>query len=157
MPKITILSFHEHRLSSWAQEASDVYLKRIAYWAQCEHVVLRPSNHKDRATAQENDWKQHQGHKSLKDAYVFICDEKGTQKSSLLWGAQASLWLEDKKSQITFVIGPTYGLDRRWQAAKSTLISFSQMTLPHELAFVVLMEQLYRSFTIAQKIPYHWE
>jgi len=155
MPKITIISFHEHRLSSWVQEGFDLYLKRISYWAQCEHLMLKPSNYKERPLAQEQDWKLYHEHKILKDALVFICDEKGSQKSSLAWGKLGSGWLEDKKSQIVFVIGPTYGLDRRWHTPRSTLISFSQMTLPHELALIVLSEQIYRAFTIAQKIPYH--
>ena len=57
--------------------------------------------------------------------------------------------------QLVFAIGPADGFSDIARKSASKLISFGKMTLPHELARVVLLEQLYRAFTIIRRHPYH--
>jgi 23S rRNA (pseudouridine1915-N3)-methyltransferase len=57
--------------------------------------------------------------------------------------------------QLIFAIGPADGFSDGTRRAASRLISLGKMTLPHELARVVLLEQIYRAFTILRKHPYH--
>ena len=56
---------------------------------------------------------------------------------------------------LLFAIGPADGFSEAARAAAATVISFGRLTLPHELARVVLLEQLYRAFTILKGHPYH--
>ena len=57
--------------------------------------------------------------------------------------------------QLIFAIGPADGFSDSTRRSASKLISLGKMTLPHELARIVLLEQIYRAFTILKKHPYH--
>lgn len=78
---------------------------------------------------------------------VFL-DSSGKQFSS----EEFARWLERTSSDIDFIIGGPQGTLAPENAVK---LSFGKMTLPHELARVVLLEQIYRALTILKKIPYH--
>ncbi len=56
---------------------------------------------------------------------------------------------------VAFLVGGAYGLDQRLLERADQRISLSRMTLPHELARLVLLEQLYRALTILRGEPYH--
>ena len=85
-----------------------------------------------------------------------VClDERGKERSSL----QLSGWLsglhQSGNKQVAFVIGGHYGLSGPLRTAADKVISLGKMTLPHELARVLLLEQIYRAFCIQNRIPYH--
>jgi 23S rRNA (pseudouridine1915-N3)-methyltransferase len=61
-------------------------------------------------------------------------------------------WLQNHSCQADFILGGPEGC---LIPEKATVFSFGRITLPHELARVVLLEQIYRSLTILRKIPYH--
>lgn len=61
-------------------------------------------------------------------------------------------WLQNHNAQADFILGGPEGC---WLPEKATVFSFGRITLPHELARVVLLEQIYRALTILRKIPYH--
>jgi 23S rRNA (pseudouridine1915-N3)-methyltransferase len=63
--------------------------------------------------------------------------------------------MEDPQKRPCFVIGGAYGLDERLLAMSDRLLGLGPMTLPHELAQVILFEQLYRASAIIQNLPYH--
>ena len=67
----------------------------------------------------------------------------------------ASLLLSFKNEKIVFLIGDTEGLPLDVKANSDLLLSLSPFTFPHELARLILVEQIYRSFCIIQKYPYH--
>ena len=61
----------------------------------------------------------------------------------------------DRGDEITFVIGSSCGLDASVKAAASELVSFSELTFPHQMMRVVLLEQVYRAFMINAGAEYH--
>ena len=87
-------------------------------------------------------------------AAIVLCDEKGdrltsAQFSELVAGAR------DRARDIAFVIGGAYGLSEPLRARASRAIQLAPFTLPHEMARLVLAEQLYRAGTIVRGEPYH--
>ena len=86
-----------------------------------------------------------------------ILDERGASLTS----PQFASLLQDLDRQAAgrpcFIIGGPFGLDDRIRAAGRRTLCLGPMTLPHELARVLLLEQLYRAECIARNIPYHHE
>jgi 23S rRNA (pseudouridine1915-N3)-methyltransferase len=90
-----------------------------------------------------------------KKTFVIALDEKGKQYSS----EEFAYLLSDWKSQnidITFIIGGCYGLTKQVKERARLLLSFSKMTLTHELIRIFLLEQLYRGFCIINGKRYHY-
>ncbi|HEX7154804.1 MAG TPA: 23S rRNA (pseudouridine(1915)-N(3))-methyltransferase RlmH [Thermoanaerobaculia bacterium] len=87
--------------------------------------------------------------------HVAVLDERGQLFDSLKFAK----WLErltiDSPYGITFVIGGDVGLDETVRKRADTLLSLSPMTLPHIVARVVLVEQIYRACTLIRNISYH--
>ncbi len=88
-------------------------------------------------------------------AYAVLLDSRGKQFSSEEFAAQIGRLRDSGIQSLVFAIGPADG----WSAAARTranlLLSFGVMTLPHQLARVVLAEQVYRALTILAGHPYH--
>jgi 23S rRNA (pseudouridine1915-N3)-methyltransferase len=86
---------------------------------------------------------------------VVLLDSRGKQFSS----EQFSEWVGRQRDQgqqmIVFAIGPANGWSEDARKRANLLLSLGPMTLPHELARVVLSEQIYRAFTILSGHPYH--
>ena len=86
---------------------------------------------------------------------LVLLDNRGKEMTS----EQLAGFIEAQQSadaqQLIFAIGPADGFNDATRKSASKLISFGKMTLPHELARVVLLEQIYRAFTILKKHPYH--
>lgn len=86
---------------------------------------------------------------------LILLDSRGKQLSS----EEIANFLEYHQSrgaqELLFAIGPADGWSDSTRAAAKSVLSFGKITLPHELARVVLLEQLYRGFTILKGHPYH--
>ena len=87
-------------------------------------------------------------------ARLVACDATGRGMTS----EQFAAWLRDARDRaqsVAFVIGGAFGLSPALRARADMTLSFAPWTLPHELARLVLVEQLYRAGTIARGEPYH--
>lgn len=91
--------------------------------------------------------------KATKD-FVIALHEKGEHLSSVQFSQQLKKWMDAGKN-VSFVIGGAAGLSDEVLEKAGKKISLSEMTLPHELALLVLVEQIYRAMTIDTGIPYH--
>ena len=146
------------KLKGWAAEASEDYAKRLHRYfpvnilAVAEEDMNRRS-HKEVLFAE--------GERILKrlptEAYVISLDrEKGKQHPSEV----LALKLEDLgvsgRSHVAFVIGGPLGLSPDVLRRSNVLWSLGSITLPHALARVVLLEQLYRAAKIHRNEKYHW-
>jgi 23S rRNA (pseudouridine1915-N3)-methyltransferase len=87
--------------------------------------------------------------------YVIVLDERGQTFDSLKFAR----WLErltiDSPHGVNFVVGGDVGIDDTIRQRADKLLSLSAMTLPHQLARLVLLEQIYRACTLMRNIPYH--
>lgn len=88
------------------------------------------------------------------NGFVIVLDKMGNQMTSEKF-AQKLDNISLNYDTITFVIGSSYGISEQIKAKANMLLSFSQMTFPHQLFRVMLMEQIYRACTISNNIIYH--
>ncbi len=84
-----------------------------------------------------------------------ILDEHGERLTSRKLAANLTKWTDMPGVEPTFVIGGPFGLSDEVKAAARHSVRLSDMTLPHELARLTLLEQLYRAACIQKGIPYH--
>lgn len=131
-------------------DACNEYLKRLSRFdkvevIECKESTITPFTNALKAEAIEIN-------KHLK-GYVIKLAIKGKMLSS----EQLALKIEDIKANrnndISFIIGSSHGID---ESVKSDYdLSISNMTFPHQLTRVILLEQIYRSYSILNKTPYH--
>jgi 23S rRNA (pseudouridine1915-N3)-methyltransferase len=131
--------------SSPIQSLTAEYLKRLSRYAACEAEEL-PSEAALLKLASKN---------ARTQPVLVLLDSRGRQLDS----EEIANFLEYHQShdtqELLFAVGPADGWSDATRAAASTVLSFGKITLPHELARVVLLEQLYRGFTILKGHPYH--
>lgn len=87
-------------------------------------------------------------------AFVVACDERGDRLTS----AEFAIMVNDSRDRardMAFVIGGAFGLPEEVRSAATRRIQLAPFTMPHELARLVLAEQLYRAGTIVRGEPYH--
>jgi 23S rRNA (pseudouridine1915-N3)-methyltransferase len=128
------------------QSLTDEYLKRLGRYAEVEGSAL-----KDEAAVLT----LAQGGRSRGRHNLVLLDARGKQFSS----EELAQFLSDQQQRnplpLLFAVGPADGFRDETRRAASLLLSLGKMTLAHELARVVLLEQLYRGFTILKRHPYH--
>jgi 23S rRNA (pseudouridine1915-N3)-methyltransferase len=131
---------------SYAAEGIGKYLKLLKPMAKLEIVEIREQKSGNMETRLSKE-----GEKILKQSSSYILlDERGRELSSLEF-ADA---LRDRV-QADFVLGGPYGVSDEVRSAAADTISLSRMTLTHEMARVLLLEQLYRAMTIMKRGGYH--
>lgn len=138
---------------AWADTAVKDYGKRLARHGSFAEIDVKPavfSGDVDavRATEAERLLKQVQN----RDILVAV-DERGESPDS--HGLAAKLSELNLEGTVVFVVGGAYGLDASVRKQARYTLRLSNLVLNHEVARVVLYEQLYRSITLLEGIPYH--
>jgi 23S rRNA (pseudouridine1915-N3)-methyltransferase len=126
------------------------YLARLSRFVQCSVVEVRESGSPN---AKNEEAKRIIG-KLPAGAFICILDEKGTQESSAKLADRLRDWQDRALREVVFVIGGADGLSSAVAEKADHTLSLSFMTFTHEMARVVLLEQLYRAFTILRGFPY---
>lgn len=143
-----------HLKTSWFKDAADHYLTALKRHIPAEEILLRDGKAKEPQKRQVEEGRALLERVSPKD-FVVVCDEGGRSLPSRELAAWLGRLLEDPGRQPVFVMGGPHGLSREVLARADSVIAFGPGTLPHELARVVLYEQLYRSASILAGTPYH--
>lgn len=89
------------------------------------------------------------------DAALFLLDERGRNLTSEEFGRRIGDLRDNGRRQLVFAIGGPDGHDESSRSAADLVLSFGAQTWPHQLARVMLAEQLYRAVTILSGHPYH--
>lgn len=141
MHKIKILSIGKTK-EAWLEQALNEYIKRLQPIASFEFVWAKNDKQLLELTAKES---------------YFIClDANGTLMSSEKFSGYLLDRLEKNGSRLTLVIGGAKGLPAELKSRSGVeLISLSPMTLTHQAARLILLEQIYRAFEIARGSKYH--
>lgn len=139
-----------HKIADSSSEALIIsdYLKRLP-----GNLKINQLESKDKFPP--NKQKIYEGELLLKslpiNSFVIALEERGKQFSS----PEFSRYLENLVQPIVFIIGGAYGLSDEVRNRANLIMSLGLMTMPHILARVVLVEQIYRAFTISKNHPYH--
>jgi len=133
--KITIISLGKLK-ENYFKAAQQDYLRRIEKFVNIEIVECERILNLDRFD------------------FVAVLDERGKQMSSLEF-AEFIRKLEIEGKKVCFVIGGWSGLEKNIMKRADKIISLSKFTFPYQLARMILLEQIYRAFTIIRGIDYH--
>lgn len=140
--------------------AIEEYVKRLSRYCKMEIVEVADEKTPDGASrAEEMQIKVKEGERILKaikeGTYVIVLAIEGKQLDSVVFSEKLTELGVKGYSHIVFVIGGSLGLDERVLRRADCLLSFSNMTFPHQLMRVILLEQIYRCYRIANNEPYH--
>lgn len=141
------------------RDAVDEYIKRLSRYMPTE--IKEVSDEKapeSLSEKQEQQIMEAEGQrllKNIKDSCVVALDIKGKKMTSPQFAEFLSNAMIEGNSHVTFVIGGSLGLSQQIKDKADYKISFSDMTFPHQLMRVVLLEQIYRANRIIKGEPYH--
>lgn len=128
----------------------DEYLERLSHFVKYEITEIRESA--------SHETKEHEGNRILgnlnQSTFVCLLDVGGKQLSSHELSNQIEKWQNQSLKEVVFVICGQDGASSEVVGKASFSLSLSRCTLTHEMARVVLIEQLYRAFTIIKGFPY---
>ena len=134
--------------------AVEEYARRIARYARFELVeVPEARKHAGTPRAKDEEGEALLARLGERDRVVLL-DERGTEETSAALARRVARWLE-RGQDVALVVGGSDGLSDAVRARADEVLALSRMTLPHRLARVVLLEQLYRAMTILRGEPYH--
>ena len=157
--RITIISVGKLKERYW-RDAIDEYAKRLKAYATVQFVEVADRDHErlgeDRAIeAERADIERALASAPDGGGYVVALDLGGTQRTSESLAAKLGELQVDGTSSVSFLIGGSVGLSPALVGRADERPSLGKMTLPHNLARVVLAEQVYRAFKILRNEPYH--
>lgn len=154
--KLTIF-YLKGKAESWADAASDEFLKKISRYFQVERVAIKSKSlDRDDAEAKKASEGEALLQKLSPSDYVILFDEKGKlAKDSKEFSAQLIKALGQQRTRFVFVIGGPYGFSANVLTRADMKLSLSPLTMNHHVAQVAGLEQIYRAITIWKGVPYH--
>ncbi len=157
--KITIVSVGKLKEKFWRDAAAE-YQKRLQSYCKLEIIEVADEKTPDNAgSGLEAKIRQREGDRIRKhlssEAYLIALAIQGTSMDSVEFSRTIDRLGIAGRSHIIFLIGGSLGLDESLLAEADLKLSFSQMTFPHQLMRVILLEQIYRGYRISSGQPYH--
>ena len=128
----------------------DEYLERLSHFVKCEIVEVRDSAH--------HETKEIEGKRILEllnqKSFVCLLDVTGRSISSPEMAKEIEKWQNRSLKEVTFIIGGADGISDEVRKIADFMLSLSFMTFTHDMARVIVLEQLYRAYTIINGFPY---
>lgn len=157
--KITIISVGKIK-EKFYREAIAEYAKRLSSYCKFEIIELADEKTPDKASDEmERQIKEKEGERIIKavdeKGYVIALAIDGKKYDSIKLSNHIKQLMVNGKSHIQFIIGGSLGLADSVINICDEKLSFSDLTFPHQLMRVIVSEQIYRSFRIMNKEPYH--
>jgi len=148
---ITIITVGKIK-EKYIREGIDEYLKRLTKYAKIELIELDDECFDKEKTLKKEAEKIEK--KLNKKSFIITLEIEGKQLNSLEF-ANLIDKITVNNSDITFIIGGSYGLSSDIKKLSNYRLSFSNMTFPHQLFRLIFIEQLYRSYKILNNETYH--
>ncbi len=159
MIKITIIALGKLK-EKYLRDAVDEYSKRLSRYCKLNIVELEPVRLNDNPSKKQIDIAlEQEGEKILNllsdNTHVISMCIEGEHLSSEQFAEHINKVSVQNTSSIAFIIGSSFGLCNKIKQISAKKLSFSKMTFPHQLARVMLLEQVYRAFKITEGSDYH--
>jgi len=159
MAKIGIVAVGKLK-TKYYESACQEYAKRIKRYVGFDMVELKESPLPKNASEKEvNMAKRQEGEKLVETAsaydVVFCLDPRGNEMTSEAFADMIQNQFSQGRNSIAFLIGGSNGLAENVKSKANGMITFSKMTFPHHLFRVMLLEQVYRAFSILNNEKYH--
>jgi len=138
----------DERLRSLLEE----YLKRLSRFAHCAVTEIRESTSGDGASKVKESQRTVEALAGA--SAVIVLDEQGRELSSTELADQIARWEQESVKEVALVIGGPEGLGREVKSRATAQWRMSRLTFTHEMARVLIVEQLYRAYTINRGMPY---
>lgn len=160
--KIYLIAFGKLKTPG-LKESAEYYRKLLRGWAQSEEIELKPLAVPDKspATRAQIQDKEATLLEEKLDALLsgrgafYLLDEGGKARTTLQWADLVREWEASGIPEIALCIGSSLGFHERLRRRARGILSLGPQTLPHELARVVLLEQVYRAWSVTRGHPYH--
>ena len=130
----------------------DDYAERLSHFVRCEVVELRELGRSDKTGIDKETRRISDALRS--GAVTVLLDPDGVEWTSQQLAAQVKGWEGNGTKEVAFVIGGPNGVTDDFKSRADKRWSLSRLTLTHEMARVLLFEQLYRAYTIIHGLPY---
>ena len=135
---------------------ADDYLKRLSHFVRCEISELRESGVSEKGRGIDKDSKRISD--GLREGAInVLLDPDGVQWTSPQLAKEIQQWQDSGTKEVAFIIGGPSGVSAELSKCVNKRWSLSRLTLTHEMSRVVLLEQLYRAYTIINGLPYRSE
>ena len=145
------------KVPDWAQTAYDDYAKRFPPEIKLELKAVRTEPRASKTLDTLLAAERARIDKAIsRGAYVIALDERGTAVSTVALAERLKAW-QLSGNDVAIVIGGPDGLDNGFKKAAHERLRLSDLTLPHAMVRVLLIEQLYRAWSITINHPYHRE
>ncbi len=157
--RVTILTVGKIK-ESYLRDAIKEYAKRLGKYCKLEILEVTDEKTPDSlSTTAAELVRKKEGERLLKslpkDAYIITLEISGKQLTSEEFSQKIENLAVQGVSHLVFVIGGSLGLGQNILQKSDFAMSFSKMTYPHQLMRVILLEQIYRGYRIANGEPYH--
>lgn len=157
--KVTIIAVGKLK-ERYLKEGIGEYTKRLSRFCDLQMVEVEDEQAPETLSpAQEEQIKKKEAIKisnKLKDGtFLIVLDVKGEKKSSEGFASALQNCFTSGRSNITFIIGGSLGIETELIKKADIRLSLSDMTYPHQLARLILLEQIFRAFKIINGEPYH--
>ena len=153
MKKIELLCFGKQKFRDLV-ELEKKYLKKINFFIDCTITNLKETKTQNESQAREKQGIKILEHLKEKD-FVIAFDQSGEKMDSRGFARIISEKVTYTPGRIVFLIGGPSGLSKNLENRIDSRISFSDMTIAHDIFRIVFLEQLYRAFTIIKGTKYH--
>lgn len=137
----------------YLKDAINEYIKRIKKYTSIEIIEVKDEGLAEKEKVLSLEEEKILKHIQQKD-YVITLEIEGKELDSLEFATKLDK-IQQEHSNITFIIGGSYGLSNNIKDKADFHMSFSKMTFPHQLFRVLLLEQIYRSYKINNNESYH--
>ena len=151
--KIRIISIGKAK-DRFLKEGEALYLPRLRRETELDCLEINPSPGPGDTRARDSGLVLRQI--DSRD-FLVVLDERGQQRSSREFAAFLERHMVEATPRLVFAIGGPCGWDDEVRRRANLVLSFSSLTFPYQLARLVLLEQLFRAFSIIRGTPYHRE
>ncbi|MBQ9394079.1 MAG: 23S rRNA (pseudouridine(1915)-N(3))-methyltransferase RlmH [Proteobacteria bacterium] len=151
---ISVLSIGKMRFAPY-RAAADEYLKRLKHYVSIQEIELKSEVSPKLSEAQIREKESRQFMEMVAPStFMFVLDERGKLMNSVQFSEVIGRLL-GQSQEMAFLIGGAYGHHEILRQRANLVFGLSPLTFPHELARVLVYEQIYRAMTILKNEPYH--